>query len=158
MTSRERMLKTLNHEEPDRVPFDLNGTLVSGIHHIAYNRLREHLGMKPRSTELFDRVQGLARVHDDMLDRLEVDTRGVLTGSPFGWRTWSSRNRAAVRAMPIVCSSSDSRTPPHRPSMVGRMPILGMAPMSRLMGGFILISVLFISSSLNCRLRISSSL
>ena len=85
MTSKERMLKTLNHEEPDRVPFDLNGTLVSGIHHIAYNRLREYLGLEPKETELFDRVQGLARVHDDVLDRFEVDTRGVLTGSPFGW-------------------------------------------------------------------------
>jgi uroporphyrinogen decarboxylase len=85
MTSKERMLKTLRHEEPDRVPFDLNGTLVSGIHHIAYNRLREYLGLEERETELFDRVQGLARVHDDVLERLEVDTRGVLTGSPFGW-------------------------------------------------------------------------
>ena len=85
MTSKERMLKTLNHEEPDRVPFDLNGTLVSGIHHIAYNRLREHLNLEPKETELFDRVQGLARIHDDVLERFEVDTRGVLTGSPFGW-------------------------------------------------------------------------
>ncbi len=85
MTSKERMIKTLNHEEPDKVPYDLNSTLVSGIHHIAYNRLREYLGLQPRETELFDRVQGLARVHDDVLERLEVDTRGVLTGSPFGW-------------------------------------------------------------------------
>jgi uroporphyrinogen decarboxylase len=85
MTSKERMLKTLRHEEPDRVPFDLNSTLVSGIHHIAYNNLRDYLGLPPRETELFDRVQGLARVHDDVLERLQVDTRGVLTGNPLGW-------------------------------------------------------------------------
>ncbi len=85
MTSRERVLTALDHREPDRVPFDLNSTLVSGIHHIAYNRLREYLGLKKKETELFDRVQGLARVHDDVYEKLEVDTRGVLTGSPFGW-------------------------------------------------------------------------
>ena len=85
MNSKERMLKTLRHEEPDRVPFDLNSTLVSGIHYIAYNNLRDYLGLPPRETELFDRVQGLARVHDDVLERLQVDTRGVLTGNPLGW-------------------------------------------------------------------------
>jgi len=38
--------------------------------------------------------------------------------------------------MAIVWLSNDSRTPPHRPSMAGRMPILGMSPMSRFAGGF----------------------
>jgi uroporphyrinogen decarboxylase len=85
MTSKERVLKTLNHEEPDKVPYDLTSTLVSGIHYIAYNKLRDYLGLEKKQTELFDRVQGLARVDDDMLERLEVDTRGVLTGNPFGW-------------------------------------------------------------------------
>ncbi len=86
MTSKERVLKTLNHEEPDKVPYDLTSTLVSGIHYIAYNKLRDYLGLEKKQTELFDRVQGLARVDDDMLERLEVDTRGVLTGNPFGWK------------------------------------------------------------------------
>ena len=31
MTSRERVLTALNHEEPDRVPIDLGGTVVSSI-------------------------------------------------------------------------------------------------------------------------------
>jgi uroporphyrinogen decarboxylase len=85
MTPKERVLKVLNHEEPDRVPYDLTSTLVSGIHYIAYEKLRDYLGLEKKKTELFDRVQGLGRVHDDMLERLKVDTRGVLTGNPFGW-------------------------------------------------------------------------
>ncbi|MBN1835525.1 MAG: hypothetical protein JW820_06720 [Spirochaetales bacterium] len=86
MTSQERMLKTLRHEEPDRVPFDLTSTLVTGIHWQAYQKLREYLGLPKKELEIFDLVQGLARVHDDVLERLEVDVRGVLTGSPFGWQ------------------------------------------------------------------------
>ena len=31
MTSRERLLKALNHEQPDRVPIDLGGN-QTGIH------------------------------------------------------------------------------------------------------------------------------
>ena len=31
MDSRERTLLALNHQEPDRVPFDMGGTVVTGI-------------------------------------------------------------------------------------------------------------------------------
>jgi hypothetical protein len=37
-------------------------------------------------------------------------------------------------AIPIVCASKDSRTPFRRPSIVGRIPILGGAPINRLRG------------------------
>ena len=30
-TSRERVLESLNHKEPDRIPIDLGGTVMSGI-------------------------------------------------------------------------------------------------------------------------------
>jgi uroporphyrinogen decarboxylase len=85
MTSKKRVLATLNHNEPDRVPFDLSSTLVTGIHWKAYERLRDRLGLPKKKVELFDLVQGLGRVHDDVLAALEVDTRGVLAGNPLGW-------------------------------------------------------------------------
>ncbi|MBP1602076.1 MAG: hypothetical protein H6Q06_2227, partial [Acidobacteria bacterium] len=43
MNSRERVLTTLNHREPDRIPIDLSGHRSSGIAAIAYSRLRKHL-------------------------------------------------------------------------------------------------------------------
>ena len=46
MNSRERVLSTINHQEPDRVPIDIGATLSTGIHAIAYTRLKEYLGMK----------------------------------------------------------------------------------------------------------------
>ena len=45
MTSRERVLASLNHQQPDRVPIDLSGHRSSGIAAIAYARLRDHLGL-----------------------------------------------------------------------------------------------------------------
>jgi len=85
MTSKERVVKALNHEEPDKVPFDLNGTLVTGIHYVAYERLREYLGLEKKARKIFDLQQGLALVDTDILELLKVDTRGVLPGSHFGW-------------------------------------------------------------------------
>ncbi|NOZ22893.1 MAG: methyltransferase, partial [Planctomycetes bacterium] len=49
MNSRERVLKALNHEEPDRVPLDLGGTFVTGIAAGALHRLRKHLGLEDRA-------------------------------------------------------------------------------------------------------------
>ena len=73
-TSRERVLCSLNHHQPDRVPVDLSGYRSSGIAAIAYPKLRAALALEPRMVDVYDPVQQLAIVHDDVLDRLCVDT------------------------------------------------------------------------------------
>ena len=45
MNGRERILAELNHQEPDRVPFELGSTQVTGIDAVAYRSLRERLGL-----------------------------------------------------------------------------------------------------------------
>jgi hypothetical protein len=47
MTSRERVLAAVSHHEPDRVPLDLNGTIVNSLTRIASNNLRERLTLPP---------------------------------------------------------------------------------------------------------------
>ena len=69
MKSRERVLDALNHRETDRVPVDLSGHRSSGIAAIAYARLREHLGLEKRPIRVYDPVQQLAIVDEDVLDR-----------------------------------------------------------------------------------------
>jgi uroporphyrinogen decarboxylase len=77
MNSRERMLTALDHKEPDRVPFDLGGTVVTGIHHKAYVELREALGLPNCDPKIIDMIQQLAQVDDDVMDRLGVDMRNI---------------------------------------------------------------------------------
>jgi uroporphyrinogen decarboxylase len=43
MTSRQRVITALDHQEPDRVPFDCT------FGNLAYSRLEKHLGFKPQS-------------------------------------------------------------------------------------------------------------
>jgi hypothetical protein len=60
-----------------------------------------------------------------------VSAMTTSTGRPLAWRKLEVKKSAVERAIFMVCSSSDSRTPPRRPSMVGRIPILGSEPRKR---------------------------
>ncbi len=85
MTSRERIFAALSHREPDRVPFDLGGTVVTGICLGAYRELVRALGLAEQP-ECLHRTQQLARPSEALLERLRVDTRGLLPGPDPSWR------------------------------------------------------------------------
>jgi len=77
MTSRERILAAIQHEEPDRVPVDFGGTPSSGISAIAYGGLTRGLGLTDSRTRIYDVVQQLAQPEETVLDRLRVDVVDV---------------------------------------------------------------------------------
>lgn len=85
MTPRERVIKALNHEQPDRIPLDLGGTESSGMTGIAYNRLRSYLGLGRGKTRIFDVYQQVAEIENDVRDLLQVDTIPLLI-EPAGWK------------------------------------------------------------------------
>ncbi len=82
MNSRERVVQTLNHQEPDRVPFDLGGTGLSTIHVTAYCNLRRHLGLPDIEPRVAFVAEQLVLVDEDVADRLQTDIRPVLPGLP----------------------------------------------------------------------------
>ncbi len=86
MSSRERLLTALQHQEPDRIPFDLGSTQVTGIHVIAYQRLREYLGLPAVEPTICDEVQGLALPDDDLIEKLGIDVRGLFPLNSHNWR------------------------------------------------------------------------
>jgi uroporphyrinogen decarboxylase len=86
MEARDRVLTALDHRQADRVPRDLAGTRYSSIHAEAYARLRPALGLPQAEITIVDTTQGLAHVHDDMLDRFGADVALVASGSPSGYR------------------------------------------------------------------------
>ena len=56
MNSRERVQLALNHQEPDRVPVDLGGTVVSSIALSTYADLRAHYGLPARPIRVLETV------------------------------------------------------------------------------------------------------
>ncbi len=82
MEPRERVLAALDHKEADRVPRDFAGTRYTSIHAEAYKRLRPALGLPDAEIKIVDTTQGLAHIHDDILERLGADVALVSAGSP----------------------------------------------------------------------------
>ena len=72
MNSRERVVKTLNFQQPDRVPIDLGGMKASGITVAAYNALKKHLGMGDK-TKVWDTRFMIAMVEEAIRRRFHVD-------------------------------------------------------------------------------------
>jgi uroporphyrinogen decarboxylase len=78
-TSFDRVKTALEHKEPDRVPFDLGGTMVTGINVNALRNLREYLGLSGE-VRVRDRVTQMADTSDEIVERLNVDIKNVSPG------------------------------------------------------------------------------
>lgn len=80
-TSYERTLTALRHREPDKIPFDLGSTVLTGMNIHAYKALRMFLGLPAIAAQIYDPMQQLARIDEDVIDLLKVDVR-ILDPNP----------------------------------------------------------------------------
>ena len=98
MLPRERIQKTLNHIEPDRIPLDFGASPVSGIHVQMVYRLRQALGLDAPGTpvKIIEPYQNLGEIKPDLMDAIGIDVvnlrpRKSLFGFEFeGWKDWIS--------------------------------------------------------------------
>ena len=72
--SYQHLVMALHQGERDRVPFDLGGSTVTGIHVRVLTVLRRVLGLSSEA-QVLDRVTQMADTGDDVRDRLHVDVR-----------------------------------------------------------------------------------
>ena len=63
-TSRARVLCTLDHRSPDRIPVDLGATFVSGIHVSCVLALRDYFGLENKDL-MSGRRHGLHHMGSD---------------------------------------------------------------------------------------------
>jgi uroporphyrinogen decarboxylase len=85
MTSRERIIRTLMHNEPDKIPLDIGGTESSGFTGIAYNNLKTYLGRDPGKTQIFDTYQQVTKIEPTIREFLQLDTIPLLL-EPLKWK------------------------------------------------------------------------
>jgi len=96
MKSRERVTLALSHSEPDRVPLDLGGSNVTGMHVSTVYALRQALGLDPLGTpvKVVEPYQMLGEIAPDLMEAVGVDVvvlRNVATKFGFknrGWKPW----------------------------------------------------------------------
>lgn len=84
MNSRQRVQAAITFKEPDRIPIDNNGN-VSGMHEVAYKNLLKYLGTSDE-IRIYDPVQRLAEVTDEIKDKLGVDVRYVYPNAPSNYQ------------------------------------------------------------------------
>ncbi len=90
-TSRERVLEAFENKKTERVPLDLSGHRSSGISAMVYPKLRSYLGLPPLPVKVYDPVQQLAILDEDILDLFTIDT--IELGRAFAidekdWHPW----------------------------------------------------------------------
>jgi hypothetical protein len=88
MTSRERILTTCSHQEPDKLPVDFGGSFMTGIHVSMVYKLRQALGLDRPGTpvKVVEIYQMLGEVAPDLQAALGVDVVSLHgTGTMFGF-------------------------------------------------------------------------
>ena len=74
MTSRQRIIDTLNHKNTDIMPVDFGGTGTTGINAIVYNGVRRILGIEGRITKIVEVLSQLPEIEPDILDAMGGDS------------------------------------------------------------------------------------
>ena len=79
LSSRERVLKALNHQEADRLPLDLGGGATSGMHVSSVYLLRQALELDAPGTpvKVIEPFQMLGEIKPDLMEALGVDVVGL---------------------------------------------------------------------------------
>ena len=97
MNSRERVILALNHQEPDHVPLDLGGSVVTCMHVSIVYQLRQALGLDTPGTpvKVVEPYQMLGEIKPDLADALGVDVVGLRAPKTMfgfkneGWKPWT---------------------------------------------------------------------
>ena len=91
MTSRERVLAAINHEQPDRVPLVIGVSNATGIKMKPYKGIKDITGIQAPDKYLYGWPElGTAEIDEETMRRLHSDVRGVLDLEPENVR---KRNR-----------------------------------------------------------------
>lgn len=113
-TSRERIHAALDHRIPDRVPLDLGGTVVSGMHASTVYRLRQALRLDPPGTpvKVIEPFQMLGEIAPDLIETFGVDAVPVTgTGTFFGFRNEGWKPWALFDGTPVLVPGAFNTDP-----------------------------------------------
>jgi len=102
MTSRERVLTTINHEEPDCVPIVIGVSNATGIKMKPYQGIKKIAGIEAQDNYIYDWPElGTADIDEATMQRLFSDARGVLDSHP---NETLKRNKAREPHSPFIDS------------------------------------------------------
>jgi hypothetical protein len=78
-SSRQNFLKTINHEQPDKVVVDFGSTGVTGIHVLIVEKLREHFGLAKKPVKVIEPYQMLGEIDTELVNVMNIDVIGLFS-------------------------------------------------------------------------------
>lgn len=93
MNSRQRVNAAINHKIPDRIPLDLGSMYETSISKSTYINLRKYLNLEINEIKIFDIIQQLPVIEDDLLELLGVDVKGLFCNPSSKWELNIKENK-----------------------------------------------------------------
>ncbi|MCL4507447.1 MAG: methyltransferase [Chloroflexi bacterium] len=114
MNSRERVRLSLSHQEADRVPIDLGGSAVTGMHVNTVYALRQALKLDAPGTpvKVVEPYQMLGDIQPDLMEILGIDVVGL--GKPqnlFGYRNENWKPWTTPQGIPVLAPGAFNTDP-----------------------------------------------
>jgi hypothetical protein len=78
-TSRENFVKTINHQQPDKVVVDFGSTAVTGIHVLIVEKLREYYGLEKKPVKVIEPYQMLGEIDPELIRAMDIDVIGLFS-------------------------------------------------------------------------------
>jgi hypothetical protein len=78
-SSRQNFLKTINHQQPDKVVVDFGSTPVTGIHVLIVEKLRNHFGLEKKPVKVIEPYQMLGEMEPDLIKAMDIDVIGLFS-------------------------------------------------------------------------------
>jgi hypothetical protein len=96
--SRERVNLALNHQEADRIPLDLGGSVVTGMHASSVYNLRQALKLDAPGSpvKVIEPYQMLGEIEPDLIEALDIDVVPLISTKTLfgfkneGWKPWTT--------------------------------------------------------------------
>jgi len=98
ISSRERVNLALNHQEADRIPLDLGGSVVTGMQASSVYNLRQALKLDAPGTpvKVIEPYQMLGEIEPDLVEALNIDVVPLISQTTLfgfkneGWKPWTT--------------------------------------------------------------------
>jgi hypothetical protein len=76
-SSKQNLIKAINHQQPDKVVVDFGSTAVTGIHVLIVEKLRDYYGLEKKPVKVIEPYQMLGEIESDLLEKMDIDVIGL---------------------------------------------------------------------------------
>jgi uroporphyrinogen-III decarboxylase len=91
-SSKQNFIKTINHQQPDKVVVDFGSTAVTGIHVLIVEKLREYYGLERKPVKVIEPYQMLGEIDAELVRAMDLDVIGLFSAKNMfgvpneGWK------------------------------------------------------------------------